>query len=54
MKRSQTAVLFAVAVLFFAVGMSVSRPISAAERPAAKPTVLRKNSVRIRFCEFFA
>jgi hypothetical protein len=36
MKHSQTAVLFSFAVLFFAVGMSVSRPISAAERPAAK------------------
>ena len=38
MNHSQTAVLFAVAVLFFAVGMSASRPISAAERPAAKAT----------------
>ena len=36
MKHSQTAVLLPVAVLFFAVGISVSRPISAAERPAAK------------------
>src|SRR2546425_11888036 len=36
MKHSQTAVLLAVAVLFFAVGMSVSHPISAAERPTAK------------------
>src|SRR5207245_11408564 len=38
MKHSQTAVLLAVAVLFFAVGMAVSRPISAAERPTAKAT----------------
>src|SRR5437660_6585162 len=38
MKHSQTAVLLTVAVLFFAVGMSVSRPISAAERPTAKAT----------------
>src|SRR5205807_9909530 len=38
MKHSQTAVLLTVAVLFFAVGMSVSRPISAAERPSARAT----------------
>src|SRR5438477_1721986 len=38
MKHSQTAVLLAVAVLFFAAGMSVSRPIIAAERPTAKAT----------------
>src|SRR3989442_4764768 len=38
MKHSQTAVLLAVAVLFFAVPMSVSRPIGAAERPTAKAT----------------
>ncbi len=36
MKHSQTSALLAVAVLFFAVGTSVSRPISAAERPTAK------------------
>ena len=38
MKHSQPAVLLAVAVLFFAVEMSVSRPISAAEWPTAKAT----------------
>ncbi len=41
MKHSQTAVLLAVAVLFFAVGMAVSRPISAAEKPTAKATASR-------------
>jgi hypothetical protein len=38
MKHSQSSVLFVVAVLIFAGAMSVSRPISAAERPAAKET----------------
>src|SRR5882762_6301443 len=38
MKPFKTAVLFAVAVLIFAGAMSVSRPISAAERPAGKAT----------------
>src|SRR5205807_7256450 len=38
MKRSQTSLLFAVAatILTFAGAMSVSRPVSAAEKPATK------------------